>query len=172
MNEEMLRFEKMISIVVSKYENQYREDLKQDLYLYLFNSFQNKNFNNAKNLDNYIFICLKNQAKYEYRTKYCCPIDIVSLDKTNDITGSALIYSIPDNRNDEQNEEYRSSIPIDELKNRICEICGLGDYELLYRYYVDKVSQKELALKLQITQQTVSKRLKKIVKKLRKELTI
>lgn len=168
-NDEILRYEKMIDVMVSNFKNQYREELKQDLYLYLLNNFQNKNFSNAKNLDNYIFICLKNKAKYEYKSKYCCPIDIISLDKTNDITGSALINSIPNNRDDGENEEYTYSIPMEELKNRICKICSLGDYEILYQYYVDKVSQKELALELQITQQAVSK---KIIKKLKNKLII
>lgn len=67
---------------------------------------------------------------------------------------------------------FTTKIWYNELKNRICRICSLEDYELLYRHYIENVSQKELALELHITQQAVSKKLKKIVKKLRNELII
>lgn len=102
----------MIDVMVSNFKNQYREELKQDLYLSLLNSFQNNIFCNAKNLDNYIFVCLKNQAVFEYKSKYSCSVEILSLDKTSKVTGSPLINSIADDGDEGENEVRGYYIPI------------------------------------------------------------
>lgn len=169
-NEEILRYGKMIDIVVSKYNREFYEDLKQDLYLFLLNCFENDSFRDVKNLDNYIFICLKNRAQYEYKSKYASFMETVSLDTADEVTGTSLLNSIPEKGEKEARET--DDLSIEEIKEKICRICDKKDYELLYRYYVAEVSQKKQAEELEISQQAVSKRLKKIIGKLKNKLII
>lgn len=172
-NEEtILKYDKMIRIVVSKYDRSVREDLRQDLYLYLVEGMKKDWFVNSDDMDSYIFISLKNRASYEFKTKYQNNIKTISLNMRDSKTGNEWIDSIPDNGDEGANEVNASNMLMEELKERICEICQESDYVLLYRYIVDKTSQKELAQELKITQQAVSKKLKKIIQTIRENLNI
>lgn len=58
----------MINTIVEKFNNNC--DLKYDLILYLEINLKNGKFNDAINKENYIFICLKNEALKIYKKKY------------------------------------------------------------------------------------------------------
>lgn len=168
-NEILSEYGHLVEIVVRKYNEQYRDDLRQDLLMFLYNGFKAHLFENIDNLINYIFVCLKNEASKRYNRLYKSKINTTSLDKKIGTNGIALIDTIP--YQDVKATSYSTDqILINDLKSEICKICTEEEYLLIYRVFVDNVSQHTIAAEFGISQQAVSKRLKKILTKLKMKL--
>lgn len=161
----------LINIIVSDYEKEYREDLIQDLNLFLYEGFKNNKFKDAINESNYIFICLKHEALSKYKKEYKKKVLTISLDKEDNNIESKIIKSTS-KEEDEGNNIFPYDITLGELESQICQICSLKDYYLLKKYIIEDVNQKDLAAELGVSQQAISKRIKKITNKLRNQLKI
>lgn len=158
----------MINTIVEKFNNNC--DLKYDLILYLEINLKNGKFNDAINKENYIFICLKNEALKIYKKKYIS--DTISLNFPAFDDGPELIDMISYRKIEEVESINKNNIHMDELKFKICQICSELDFNLLYKSVVLRESQKKIANDTGISQQAISKKLIKIKKKLRDNLVV
>lgn len=143
-------YQKMINYVVNTIKTNYKEDLKQELNLYLLLLISKIDIKKIKNLDNYIFVSLKNKAKewIKQENKYLEYIPLSeSLVKDT--------YTIENNKL---------------LEDIICKICSEEEYKLLYDFIVLEISQNKLSAKYNVSQQALSKRISKILNKIKKKL--
>lgn len=143
-------YQKMINYVVNTIKTNYKEDLKQELNLYLLLLMSKIDIKKIKNLDNYIFVSLKNKAKewIKQENKYLEYIPLSeSLVKDT--------YTIENNKL---------------LEDIICKICSKEEYKLLYDFIVLEISQNKLSAKYNVSQQALSKKISKILNKIKKKL--
>lgn len=143
-------YQKMINYVVNTIKTNYKEDLKQELNLYLLLLMSKIDIKKIKNLDNYIFVSLKNKAKewIKQENKYLeyLPLSESLVKDTYTIENNKLLEDI------------------------ICKICSEGEYKLLYDFIVLEISQNKLSAKYNVSQQALSKRISKILNKIKKKL--
>lgn len=160
----VLQFEKEIEIIISKYEREIRDDIKQDLYMFLLDGFKNHQFDKAKDIRSYVFICLKNEALRVFKKKY--NENMLSLDKVHDVYDIDLV-----DYNSIKDDGENSDVSQTDLREKICKICSEDDFILIYKYYVEKIQQNDLSRIYGVTPQAISKRIRNITNKLRKNLS-
>lgn len=170
-NEMLETYESKIDVIVSKYRKFYRKDLKQELLSFLYYAFENNTFKHAENMQNYIYICLKNEALRLYKKEYNEKCKMISLDEIEETSGMR-VHEIIMNRDEGENESHFCEEYSGELETKICQICSKNDYQLIYDVFVNNINQKDIARELGISQQAVSKRIKKILNKLRINLKV
>lgn len=109
------QFEKQIKYISSKYDMTIREDLEQDLYLFLINLTKKLSNYNINNYKDYIFISLKNKANDIYKKSYKKDVSIYSLNIT------------------------------------------IKEAYIIKKYYIENMTQQEIAKELCTSQQYISK---------------
>lgn len=149
---------KIISFLVSIYPTYIRDDLRQELLMKLYEILTSKR--NINNLDNYIFISLKNHAINFYQKE--CLHHHTSLNiKINENT--ELIDLIPDNM--PHNNEYLY------IKNKYHFFSNLllkpKERKIIEDYFFNNIKQKDLSYKYKTSQQNISKIIKKAIKKIK-----
>lgn len=178
----MDKYEKLINIfgskikyICSNYDKSYREDLEQELYLFLFNLTNNLNNNNKIiNYENYIYICLKNKAIEIYKTHLNYRKQIYSLDNFSSNENCSYVDMIKDENKgedeyfvnkgeDEYFYEYVKSNVLDMIDLLLTEI----EATIIKKYYIENKTQKEISKEANISQQYVSKVIKNGLQKLK-----
>lgn len=147
---------KIITYIISNYPKYLREDLKQELLMKLHKILTTKI--NIQKIDDYIFIALKNHAisYYKKETKNCH----VSLNKIiND--EYELLDLIADN-----DTIQNVIIPIDKLYNIFDMILSNKEKSILIKYFVNNLTQNDIAIFYQTSQQNISKIIKKALNKI------
>lgn len=138
--------EQMIDVIVNGTNVDDKEDLKQELYKKVVKLTTGCNNNHINNLEKYIFICLKNKAK---------------------------TYAIKDHERKNKILSFNENISLnfyEENNINFLETLDLFEEEksLLYEHFYEGYTQKEMAIKRNTTQQNISFRINKILKKIRK----
>ena len=163
MNEsEIYAFDNIIDVIVSKYDKSYRDDLKQDLYLFLIEKLNDSVLDKVKSKNDYIFISLKNKAVELMKKEYDKNKHILSLDSCINNYESLVL--------DDYYDDIKTNIELVNIA-KIQAICTKDEYTLIEKYYIKHIGQKKLAVEYGMTQQNISKKLKKIIKMLRNKLS-
>lgn len=157
----MEKYKQMINSLLLDVEENYKEDLMQELYLTIIN-IQNEDTTKIKNLDSYIYISLKNKKisflKERRKEKY------ISLNTKNEYNNEELVNSIPS----------QDSFSYSNEKVEFCKTIldfppdVLSDMEknILIEYYQNNKKQVIIARENNVSPQYVNRTIKRILKKL------
>jgi len=149
-------YQKMIKYLVKDiYRKDFKEDIEQELSLYLLNLLDNCSLKSVKNIDGYIYTCLKNK-----RNKLC------SLKKYN----TMLTINADDFASVEDNYTTEEFIFLkDKLDEFLTYALTAEDEKLIRIYYLEQMTMVEISKIYGISYQEISKRIRKIVTILRKK---
>lgn len=149
---------KIISFLISIYPTYIRDDLRQELLMKLYEILTSKR--KINNLDNYIFISLKNHAINFYQKE--CLHHHTSLNiKINENT--ELIDLISDNTS-HNNESLNAKSKYHFFSHLILKP---KEREIINDYFFNNIKQKDLSYKYKTSQQNISKIIKKAIKKIK-----
>lgn len=152
MDHKLKEYESTINVIVAKYDDFYKEDIKQELFEFLYDCILNNRFKNARDEKNYVFICLKNQALAIYRNKYRNKVKMVSFDDEN-TTGIKLENIVSNDWDEGEKTKFIKGFSLGELESKICQICNVDEYKFLCKCFEDNITQSEIANELGISQQ-------------------
>lgn len=150
----------IIDSLLSKCRKEFKEDIKQDLLMFSYGLIKKPYFTKVENKVSYLFICLKNEAirlNKKYVSDNC---NVLSLDVLNPVTNLSYLEMISNP------EEENYFIHAKEYHSIIEKTLVPKDYNLLCDFYLYDMKQKDLAKKYGISQQAISKRIKKIKEKI------
>ena len=158
-----LRNENLVYKFATQYKLLNNEDMMQNLKMAMFRAI--KNFDKSKGfaLSTYIYITLYHEYKYSFRDKN---LKIHYVDNiVNDEQGkeSDIFDFIADDRNTDMNEEICKK----EILNIIDNYLHTNENEfrqMFLDYYFNNIKQKELAIKYNLSQGQISRKIKSIVK--------
>lgn len=156
MEKNVKKYEKQINYLLRDVDDFIKDDLKQELTVLLFNiKTTNKKI---KNIDNYIFISLKNRKNKflnEYYKHKC-----ISL---NSMKYNYELVDFLEDKIENNNKTYFINNIFYYIKR-----C-LNDKEIFIfeEYFINEKTQKQIAQEMNTSQQCISKKLKIIIKKLK-----
>lgn len=158
-------FGSKIKYICSNYDKSYREDLEQELYLFLFNLANNLNYKKINNYENYIYICLKNKAIEIHKMHLNYKKQIYSLDKFSSSESYSYVDMIRD-ENEGEDECFYEYVKSNVL-NMIDILLTETEAIIIKKYYIENKSQKEISKEIKFSQQYVSKVIKSGLQKLK-----
>lgn len=158
-------FGSKIKYICSNYDQSYREDLEQELYLFLINLANNLNNNKIVNYENYIYICLKNKAVQLYKSQVNYKKKIYSLDKLNSYESYSYVNMIEEKGKGE--DEYFYEYVKTNVLKAIDVLLNNTEAIIIKKYYIENKTQKEIANEINSSQQYVSKVIKNGLQKLK-----
>lgn len=158
-----IKYQKFIEIIISKYKEYIKDDLRQDLLIFLLELLESINIDNIKNLDGYIFISLKNKAFEEYNTKYKFYESNISLDNLHFEKTSYLDRMSYDN-NIVDIDDTVCPINLNEI---LVKTLSIKERKVINSYYFENKNESEIAKEMGISQQYISKVLIRSIRKLR-----
>ena len=153
------KYLRMVFYCVSKYPKYYREDLRQELLMKLYEILTNEK--DTHNLDNYIFISLRNRASDVYKKEL--QNTYPSLNQKTSMNTEEIDFVVdPSTLNQDEyfiNVYYYQKMVEQSLTDK--------EKDILEAHLFHHVKQKKLAEKYQTTQQNISKTIKKALKKIK-----
>ncbi len=168
----MDKYEKLINIfgskikyICSNYDKSYREDLEQELYLFLFNLANNLNNKKINDYENYIYICLKNKAIEIHKIHLNYKKQIYSLDKFSSNESYSYVDMIKDENKGE--DEYFYEYVKSNVLNMIDVLLNEIEATIIKKYYIENKTQREISKETNFSQQYVSKVIKNGLQKLK-----
>ncbi len=153
------KYLKMVFYFVSKYPKYLREDLRQELLMKLYEILTIKK--NICNLDNYIFISLKNRASDVYKKEL--QNTYPSLNQKMSMNSEQIDFVV-DPSTTNQDKYF---IEVCNFKRVFEQSLTKREQEILEAYLFHHIKQKKLAEKYQTTQQNISKVIKKALNKIK-----
>jgi len=150
------KYEYIIDYLLSSVKPEIKEDLKQELYMLTWDILNSQSI--PDNIDSYIFIALKN--KRNKLLKQSIYQRSLSLNVGQDESDTELLDSIVDEKQHHKFADFR--IDLDRIMNT------LTDYEkqILDDYFFNNLKESEIAKKYGVTQQSISKTLRKALKEI------
>ncbi len=153
------KYLKMIFYFVSKYPKYFKEDLKQELLMKLYEILTIKK--DIYNLDNYIFISLKNRANDVYKKEL--QNTYPSLNQKISMNSEEIDFVV-DQSTTHQGEYF---IDVCNYQRIFEQSLTSKEKDILEEYLFHHIKQKKLAEKYQTTQQNISKVIKKALNKIK-----
>lgn len=152
------KYLKMIDSLICKYPKYLQDDLKQELLMKLYKLLTSKRI--IYKIDSYIYISLKNCAIDFYQKEMANKH--LSLNQT--IKGE---YEIIDFIVDNSSIKNDALLNFDELKKITDKALTNQEKQIFEEYFYYNIKQKDLAKKYYMTQQNISKVIKKALNKIK-----
>lgn len=152
------KYESIINYLVSSVRPNIKEDLKQDLYMLTWKILNSKI--KPKDLDSYIFIALRNERNRLLKK----PLYQSSLslnESINSETEHELIDFIVDEKYNRDSLDLHMDLE-KIISNNLSAFAG----QVICEYYYQNLKEKEIAEKHGVTQQYISKTLRKALRKI------
>lgn len=160
------QFSKKIKIICNSYDKLYRDDLEQELYLFLFNLDESLDKQKIINYENYIYICLKNKAIEIYKKQLNYQEQIIHLESLDGENNYSYVNILKDKNNREDADEF-----LEYVKSNVLEMVDVlltkSQSIIIKKYFWENKVQKEIAKELKVTQQYISKQINRGLKKLK-----
>lgn len=153
------KYLKMVDSLVYKYPKYLQDDLKQELLMKLYKLLIMKR--KIYETDSYIYISLKNCAIDFYRKER----SNMHLSLNQTIQGE---YEMIDFIIDDSSINHTNLLNLEELNKITNEVLTNQEKQIFEEYFYYNIKQKDLAKKYYMTQQNISKIIKKSLSKIKK----
>lgn len=152
------KYENIINLMVSPIESRFREDIKQDLYMLVW-KILNSNII-PDDIDSYIFIALKNRRNILLKN----PIYQTSISlnvKPNEESENEILDMIIDQKQNSDITNFRMDLERI-MKSSLTPFAG----QVIRDYFFQNLKEREISEKHNVTQQYISKILRKAIKEI------
>ncbi len=152
------KYENIINLMVSPFEPRFREDVKQDLYMLVW-KILNSNII-PDDIDSYIFIALKNRRNKLLKKPIYQPSISLNV-KPNEENENEILDLIIDQKQSSDITNFRMDM------ERIMKIC-LTPFagQVIRDYFFHNLKEREISETYSVTQQYISKTLRKAIKEI------